>query len=256
MRQLWFRQVVPIAASVLVVSSTFVAHARSTDTLWMLRDGRPENFFSSISGTDKSVCQTVLQSLNKGYLLPKARRNVSNRNLVADVLLASDLQLPWRRRHFDGPDLIIRADVDFSSVDLANDGHPRVIYRWAQASRMAGYWNDLFLPPTTVDEVTSAAPLPEDIFQKLAGPNEENRLMIEKGLPIEVRRSKDFPNSPLFALNIVQVDGRALLIGAGALEATLAVERSPQPFGVFVMEYHSKENIALVCRFRGGKHSH
>src|SRR6185312_8243548 len=86
---------------------------------------RPANYYRLIEANDRPVCSSVLRSLNKAYGMTQERWNVnSNTNTYGELILSSDLQIPWRHTHViivkgarpDGSDTL-SDDLDYARVD-------------------------------------------------------------------------------------------------------------------------------------------
>ena len=220
-----------------------------------LLDHRPANFYRSVSQKDKSICQPILDSLNKEHQITDTERESKNANTY--LLLTSDLQVTWHHKRIVAlpgtrPDKTDTQydDLYYAKVNLADDGESVMVFRWAFYS-FGQLMNELILPPATPKEITDDNTLPIDIIHKLSGMNAENVLDIDKSMPLEVRRLNDFPSSTLFDLNVVAVRKQTFLVAAGAEEGQRAVSHG-EKFGVFIIKYHSKHDLSLICHFRGG----
>lgn len=226
----------------LAVGLALIANTASAALL----DHRPKNFFSALWQKDKEVCETVLKSLNKEYLIPKDLYGVRNPNFITDLLLTSDLQVPWQRipLKYDGA----QWGLDYVSVDLANDGQRVPIFRWDFYDR-AGSRNELILPSTVPDEIIFGKPPAEDIIRRLSGPNAKNVLRIG---PSDLWTRDTYPLNGMFDFNLLRVGNRVFLLGAGSIDAERTAWKGGG-FNAFVMEYRSMQDISVVCHFRGGK---
>lgn len=237
----------PLRANMLIPILT-VALAVFTDTASAAPlDRRPADFFSSISEKDGKTCAPVLQSLNKENALPPELNRALNPNFVTDLLLASDLQVPWQRRTFRN--LGHPEQLDHAVVDLASTGHGIPVVRWDYFDNL-GYRNKLFLPSAIPDEFTSDKPLPNNIVAKHFDAKANNELKIEARMS-EFWTQSTYPSNGMFDFNLVKVGGKVLLLAAGSQDA----ERTATDgggFDAFVMEYHSTQDITVVCHFRGG----
>jgi hypothetical protein len=211
-------------------------------------DHRPANFFSAIVEKDKSICAPTLQSLNKENRLPPDLFDVANPNVITDLLLTSDLQVPWRRipLKYEGSAM----QLDYVSVDLANNGRTIPVVRWDYYDRF-GYRNQLILPPTVPDEIMSSHQLTQDIVTTLSGENARNvlRILFQSS---DVWTLITYPSNGMFDFNILKVGNKAFILGSAAQAAEWTVTRGGG-FDTFVIEYHSMQNISVVCHFRGGE---
>lgn len=211
-------------------------------------DHRPANFFSVIVEKDKSICAAILQSLNKENRLPPDLFDVANPNVITDLLLTSDLQVPWRRipLKYEGSAM----QLDYVSVDLANDGRTIAVVRWDFYDRM-GYRNQLILPPTFPDEFLSGHQLTYDIVRTLSGRNAENVLEIPFQSS-DVWTLITYPSNGMFDLNVVRVGNKTFIVGAASQAAERTVTQGGG-FDTFVIEYHSMQSISVLWHFRGGE---
>jgi len=209
---------------------------------------RPKNFFSAVWAKDKEICETVLQSLNKEYLIPKDLYSVLNPNFITDLLLTSDSQVKWRHRSFDpgGPPM----KLDYATVDLANDGYPIPVVRWSFYDS-SGYRNELFLPSVMPDEITSEKSLPGNIVPKYFGADAKNELKIGVKTS-DFWETGTYPSNGMFDFNLLEVGNKIFLLGAGSQDAARTVMHGGG-FNAFVMEYRSMQNVSVVCHFRGGE---
>ena len=232
------------SASALLIALTATATAVVAAPI----DHRPANFFSSVVEKDKSICSPILQSLNKENRLPPDLFDVSNPNFITDLLLTSDLQVAWRRVPLKYE--VAARQLDYASVDLANDGRTIAVVRWDFYDR-AGYRNELILPPTLPDEFTSGQQLTEAIVTTLSGENARNVLRIPFQAS-DVWTTATYPSGGFFDFNILKVGNKAFILGAAAQAAEWTVTRGGG-FDAFVIEYHSMQIISVVCHFRGGE---
>jgi hypothetical protein len=211
-------------------------------------DHRPANFFSSVVQKDKSICGPILQSLNKENRLPPDLFDVANPNVITDLLLTSDLEVPWRRipLKYEGAAM----QLDYAPVDLGNDGRTIAVVRWDFYDR-AGYRNELILPPTLPDEFTSGQQLTQDMVTRLSGEKARNVLRIPFQSS-DVWTLITYPSNGMFDLNVVRVGNKTFIVGAASQAAERTVTQGGG-FDTFVIEYHSMLSISVVCHFRGGE---
>jgi hypothetical protein len=219
---------------------------------------RPANYYRLIEANDRPICSSVLRSLNKAYGMTQERWNWnSNNNLYGELILSSDLQIRWRHTHVislkgtrpDGSDTFSE-DLDYARVDLANDGQPVTVFRWMFSDKWQR--NQLFLSASMSEEIPLSDPLPEGYLRKLSGPNHENDLAITEDTAPDLWDLEDYPGDDNFDFNIIRVHGKTYLLAADAAKAEKAVDNKGGRFAAFVLEYHSRDNLSLVCRVRGG----
>jgi hypothetical protein len=203
-------------------------------------DHRPKNFFSVVWQKDRAVCGAVLTSLNEEYRLPPDLYRWTNPNLMTDLLLTSDLEVEWQRMPLE------TWELDYTSVDLANDGHEIPVLRWAFADHMSGYNNILFLPPALPEEIASGQSLKDDIIRKLSG----DRLRIQRGSS-DFWTWDNYPVNGTFDFTIIKHGNRFFLLGAASLDAQRTTINEGG-FDAFVMAFHTQQDIPVICHFHGG----
>src|ERR1700735_5174285 len=109
---------------------------------------RPAGLYTAVSQFNPTACQAALDSLNKEFSISDDRLDANPRAAVeADLLLHSDLQLPWTRTLVRQPDAEFYklGSVDFASGTLA--GRPIGFYRRTfeiDGDAIGALWGQLF----------------------------------------------------------------------------------------------------------------
>jgi hypothetical protein len=140
--------------------------------------------------------------------------------------------------------------LDYTSVDLANDGKPMPVFRWDLSDRL-GYRNQLILPPSTPDEIGSGKSFPDDVITRLSGANAKNVLTIDRSTS-DFGAPDAYPMNGTFDWNLFKVGNKVFLLGAGSQDAERTATQGGG-FDAFVMEYHSMRHVIVICQFRGGE---
>jgi len=212
---------------------------------------RPSGLYKVIFQSDGSICSSIGASLNKPLDLAI---DENHPNLIGDLLLGSDLQVPWQRKLI-GP----IGNLDYADIDLANDGRMLAVYRYSILLHYVRSEDDLYVLPKPSEiwkELTHSDSLEQlkesEAVARLAKQSSINFYGSNNG-PYQsislLLSSKDFSLAQdHFVMNVLSVRGRSILIVTGADEAHYALKG--RPFHVFGLLYHAKSAPSLVCEFR------
>lgn len=216
---------------------------------------RPANLYKIISQSDRSICGPIVTSLNRPLNLPN---DDNHRNLAGDLLLGSDLQVPWRRKLVGWS-----GNLDYADVDIANDGHVAAVFRLGRLVNEVRSEDDLYVLSNSTD-LWHALPL-------VSASDEENSKASEsiselaKQSTIDLYSVDQEPYRGIwhllasqhtslagdhFNVNVLSVEGRSVLILAGANESAAGLHG--RPFHVFAFLYRGHAAPSLVCGFRAG----
>lgn len=213
---------------------------------------RPANLFKLVSQSDPALCKPIGISLNKPLRLPL---DDNHPNITGDILLGSDLQVPWQRKLI-GP----IGNLDYADIDLANDGRPLAVYRngillfYKQSEddlivlrQRSDIWDRLTHSDTLeqLQESEAVERLAKQSIFRLYGPDER---LIQDIRRLLMSRSKNgFAGD--FVLNILALNGRTVVLLSGANESLRAWDG--HPFLVFALVFHAGMKPSLVCELRG-----
>jgi len=233
-----------------------LAHAET------LRNRRPADFYRLRLSTDANVCREVTASLNKGHVLVPDQMTVDGPNMVTELFLQSDLQVPWKRKGYSGPGGL-PSTLEYVPVDIANNGHAQMIYRETVFS--AHIWsNMLFIDSATPAELESNMPLSMDALRRIEGYKKSNLgeefthyVTIDQETAPGIYNQispQSLIESPLeYDVNLIQVDQRIYLIVTDARAADYLMHGRGGPIAVFVIAYRSPRDLAVVCELRSRK---
>lgn len=229
---------VTLAAIVLPVTA-----ARADESYaW---EGHPANFYKLVEQVDSTVCPDVLKSLNKRNALHGEDSTLENPNLYGDALLRSDLEVPWKKRilKFD----VIKEGLSYVRVPLASAGKPVSIFRW-EFTDSRGSQSELAIYDGALPELSDEHSDPTALLQKVLGEKAKNEVKLHK----EALWDRGLSTTEPFLLNVISLRGRVFVLATGAFEVTHRMERGRGKIHLFVLELHSREDLPLVCEFRGG----
>jgi hypothetical protein len=221
-------------------------------------DGRPANFYrtslepqyASIANREPAICTEVLTALNKPHR--PADMNIStNGNIVADILLSSELDVAWQRVAVEGPQTML----NFSpAVDLANISQPQVVVVLPAAD---GQTNFLVTFDHLPEPLRSGEPLRDPKYENII------EILGKAGsaynyIDVNLTTTPEFPVAdyywahsylPLF-YDLITVKGRVEILATHAPGANDAVwKRKRARVDVYVLDYQSKEKLPIICRF-------
>jgi hypothetical protein len=242
-----------VAGAIAAAFSSF-AVAKQAPVLLTEPHERPANLYRSVFQKDEAACRPILTSLNMKYELSpeELADNYNDLNGDTDLLLASDLHVPWERKLLWDENLNIPRDtLDFASVSLTNDGQKRGLYRWGFSSLHYNSINELFLSDTPPTGFQTAAHLTPNAVKELST-NE---------IEINSANAPDLPWRKLaggfFLFNVVVVDGRTFVIAADAGQVTQSYLRGGNRgltkgslVELYVLQFESLARVKPICQFR------
>jgi hypothetical protein len=222
---------------------------------------RPPNFYVIASEADTSVCRPLLLSLNKEYRIRDDQLEGNPRvSVVSDILLGSDLQVPWTRK------LVQQTDAKFyktSNLDVAQvtlEGRTVSLFRrglekfsselgatlsinrlWMSATALPSFPSDRSLTLKDVTRIQGA-----EMLVSLAGVRD-----VEGGANLAARPHGRSLAPPLTLLNVITVSDRLYLLAVDGIEAEVSAPKSNDgTIDLYVLRLLSESDIRAVCRFR------
>jgi hypothetical protein len=171
-------------------------------------------------------------------------------NLASDLLLGSDLQVPWQRKLVG-----LWGSIDYAQIDIANDGRSMAVYRWGRWTEVLSD-NELYIVSKPVEAWSGQDHFPDDFPREALEKQSELHLYVYNREPYRtITRSFLFNAAKLrgtgLNLNVLSVQGRSVLIVSGAAEGREGLN-SGYPFYVFAFLYHNNGAPSLVCKFHFG----
>ncbi|GLH77085.1 hypothetical protein SSBR45G_19930 [Bradyrhizobium sp. SSBR45G] len=220
---------------------------------------RPPDFYSVVSAHDTPACESILASLNKEYRIKDETLDTNPRASVeADLLLSSDIQIPWERKLVQQPDGggDDLTSLDFAQVHLGSRtlsmirrGFTKFVPEVGARLEISRLWLSsalrLSLPsdrPLAVDEVPLAGASEAQLDAKVLK-------SMDDGPDILLKFGEAPAGSNLF--NVVSVRGDLYLLVVDAIQAGTAVQRTLEGVvDLFVLRLASEDQVRTVCHFR------
>lgn len=205
---------------------------------------RPANLYSVLFQSDRSICGPIVMSLNR----PLDMTNFDDHpDLASDLLLGSDLQVPWQRKLTP-----LWTSLDYAQIDIANDGRSMAVYRRGHLVNEKRSENDLYILTRPIESWSVQDHLPDDTVKVLGEQSELPLYDYNRGPYESIIHLLGYKDRSLaadhFNLNLLSVHGRSILILTGANESHYGVFEG-QPFYVFALLYHMHGAPSLVCEF-------
>jgi hypothetical protein len=221
---------------------------------------RPLGFYSIVSETDPSACQAVLLSLNKEYRISDDKLDENPRvSVESDLLLGSDLQVPWTRKLVPQPhaESYGTSSLDFAQVALG--GRKFSLFRRGLGQFVAEIGATLTINKLWI----SAALLPSSSLDRTITREEMARIHGAEIL-VDVTNVRDIYGHPNLAvgkkrrrmaqpalLNVVSVKGNLYLLAVDGIQAEIAAPRSKDgTIDLYVLQLRSESDIRAFCHFR------
>jgi hypothetical protein len=233
-----------LIGSLAVVSVT--ATAGELSAVQSLQGGhRPADMYKLIFQSDGGICAPILVSLNKPLTVAPSR----SASFPADMVLKSDLDVPWsRKRMIDGDDL------DFSFIDLANDGTRRAVYRWNFFLHDHAIADLSILPrpleleswPSDTSLIvpwSSDTPLNPYVIQELYDRTSPADRMLKNQIVLTLALKDSHAAGDWLDFNIVSAAGKYVMLVTPSSEIF-------GPLHVFALLYHADASPSLVCEFQ------
>jgi hypothetical protein len=202
---LWFRNVGTVGIVLTIFLNSPVHGQEVKSVVRNLR--RPADFYVSVTQSDARICAPVLTSLNKEYVLSETDAQ-GDTNINSDLLLHSDLQLPWQRR-FLGVSLWT---LDYAPI-LHSDGVATFLYRWSfyGTNRLQ---NEMMTSSAVPAELSSEKPISDDVglqvLREVGGPKGDSVIAINrKTAPGLWSAGIAGPEDDTFIANAIPLKGQA-----------------------------------------------
>ena len=205
---------------------------------------RSTNRYISVTVIDQPVCRSILRSLNKQYSFGEGQLNAgTNPNFVGDYLLKSDLEVAWHREPIKSGD-VVDSVLDYASVDIANNGYRRTVYRDGGPDR-GGSDDTLVISTVSPAELHATGVVDGEAVQRILNQGQ----YIEPNIVTtpEWRNKKDaLPDlSDSFYFNIVKWKGKAYLLAMPYFAANAG-----DVVDVYVLKYVTENRMPMLCHFR------
>jgi hypothetical protein len=221
---------------------------------------RPAGLYTSVSQLNPAVCQPVLDSLNKEFAISDDRLDDYPRAaVVPDLLLTSDLELPWQRKLVRQPaaEIYKLGRVDFAPAYL--EGRSVIFYR--RTFEIHGKTiedlpvNSLKISSERLKATSTDQPVEERNLRMIHGGeilvNIERLKHGSETANVGAPRDPRSLESQQVLLDIVNVGGAPLILAIDAVDAEIGGPHSGSQIDLFVLQIHSAANIRLACHFVG-----
>jgi hypothetical protein len=221
---------------------------------------RPAGLYTSTSQFQPTACQPILDSLNKEFAIADDRLDDYPRAaVVPDLLLTSDLELPWQRKLVRQPaaEVYKLGRVDFAPAYL--EGRSVIFYRrtFEIHGKTIGDLpvNSLKISSERLKATSTDQPVEERDLRMIQGA--EILMNIERpkhdsetanvGTPRDLRSLE----SQQVLLNMVNVGGAPLILAIDAVDAEVGGPHSGSQIDLYVLRLHSAADIRVACHFLG-----
>jgi hypothetical protein len=239
-----------------------IALASPGDLLSLFVDSnkRPSDLYLLVSDQAPSVCQPILKSLNAAYEIGEANIDRNPRISVdSDLLLKSDLEVPWKRKLVHEPDA---ESFETSSLDVAQvqlQGRPLTLTRHIAKKRVAELgaslandtlWMSVNPLPATLDR----GPSPQELARVHAAQiavdvNDVKSIDAVPNLAVSALRRG--PPPPLMLLNVISLKQELYILAIDGVQAEIAAPRSNEgTIDLYVLRLLSEKDLRAVCHFR------
>jgi hypothetical protein len=221
---------------------------------------RPAGLYTSVSQFQPTACQPILDSLNKEFAIADDRLDDYPRAaVVPDLLLTSDLELPWQRKLVRQPaaEIYKLGRIDFAPAYL--EGRSVIFYRrtFEIHGKTIGDLpvNSLKISSERLKATSADQPMEERNLRMIRGA--EVSVNIERlkhgGETANVGTSRDLRSlgTQEVLLNAVNVGGAPFILAIDAVDAEVGGPHSGSQIDLFVLQIHSAANIRLACHFLG-----
>jgi hypothetical protein len=245
----------------LLISMFSFAHAGERLDLALQNIKRPVALYTSASQLRPEICQPVLDSLNKEFSIQdENRESYPKVALTSDLLLTSDLQLPWTHKLVRQPNAQTYklGRLDFAAVVIG--GRPTILYRRSFEINGAAIGdlpvNSLFVSNRRVVLQPADQPLTPEELGKLGGKEilvDLSRLQRTDGATnVAVTKSGGISPSRLVLLNVLAQGGETFVAAVDAAEAEIyALRPAGGQINLYVLRLYSAADIRVACHFLG-----
>jgi hypothetical protein len=248
---------------ILTVGTISFVHAGERLEALDVTGKRPAGLYRSVSQLNPTVCQAVLDSLNKEFSISDDRLEAYPRVAAAsDLLLMSDLQLPWSRRLVRQPNAESYkiGSIDFSSVEL--DRQRVILYR--RSFEISGPAigdlpvNSLTISRARLPATSADQPIDPRVLKRVGGQqifiNDQEFETSNRPTKTAASRNRQSEQSRAgpYLLNVVAFGDALYVLAIDAVEAGIAAPRAADgSVNLYVLQLHSATNLQLVCHFVG-----
>jgi hypothetical protein len=246
----------------LIIGTFSVARAGERLDLALQNIKRPAALYTSLLQLRPEICQPILDSLNKEFIIPdEKRKDIPQVALTSDFLLTSDLQLPWTQELVRQPDARTYklGQLDFAFITLG--GRPTILYRRSfeiHGSAIGDLTvNSLFISNMRLRVQPADQPLTPTELNKLRGKEilvDLGRLQRTDGATnVAVTKNEgDISRSRLVLLNVLAVGGETFVVAVDAAEAEIyALRPAGGEINLYVLQLRSAKDVRLACHFLG-----
>jgi hypothetical protein len=221
---------------------------------------RPAGLYTSVSQLNPAVCQPVMDSLNKEFAISDDRLDDYPRAAVEpDLLLTSDLELPWQRKLVRQPaaEIYKLGRVDFAPAYL--EGRSVIFYRrtFEIHGKTIGDLavNSLKISSERLTATSTDQPMEERNLRMIHGPeilvNIDSLKHGSETANVGTPRDPRSLESQQILLNVINVGGAPFILAIDAVDAEIGGPHSGSQIDLFVLQIHSAANIRMACHFVG-----
>lgn len=244
----------------LVISTLSFARAGERLEEIFVAGKRLAGLYTSVSQLNPAACQPVMDSLNKEFAISDDRLDVYPRAaVVPDLLLTSDLELPWQRKLVRQPaaETYKLGRVDFAPAHLGSQS--AIFYRrtFEIHGKTIGDLpvNSLMISSERLTAKSADQPMEERNFRMIHGAdisvNIERLKHGSETANASTPRDPRSLKSQQVLLNVVNVGGAPYILAVDAVDAEVAGPNSGSQIDLYVLKIHPAANIQLACHFVG-----